>query len=48
MAYYMTKLKKYQISKYVGTDFVKDLIDICNKKDIKDNFFQLDMTEVER
>ncbi len=39
--------KKYQISKYVGTDFVKELIDICNKKkDTKDNFFQLDMTEV--
>ena len=39
--------KKYQISKYVGTDFVKELIDICNKKkDTKDIFFQLDMTEV--
>jgi ubiquinone/menaquinone biosynthesis C-methylase UbiE len=39
--------KEYQVSKYVGTDFVKDLIDICNKKkNPKDNFLQLDMTEV--
>lgn len=39
--------KKFDISKYIGTDFVQDLIKICNeKKTSGDEFFQLDMTEV--
>lgn len=41
--------KKFNISKYVGTDFVQELIDICNKKKWpQDFFFQLDMTEVKK
>ena len=40
--------KRFQIEKYIGTDFVKELIDICNnkKKGDEDSFVQLDMTEV--
>lgn len=41
--------KKFKVSKYVGTDFVQELIDICNKKkNSEDNFYQLDMTEIKK
>ena len=29
---YRKIFKKYKIKKYVGVDFVKELIDLCNKK----------------
>jgi SAM-dependent methyltransferase len=40
--------KKFSLSKYVGTDFVNELVDECDSKKIdgKDTFLQLDMTEV--
>ncbi|NKB33475.1 MAG: methyltransferase domain-containing protein [Pseudomonadales bacterium] len=39
----------FKIEKYVGTDFVEELIAICESKKLneKDQFFQLDMTELQ-
>ena len=39
---------QYQVKGYLGTDFVKELIDICKNKirNKNDEFRQLDMTEV--
>ena len=40
--------KRYSLKRYVGTDFVHELIEECNKKksDSGDSFFQIDMTEI--
>ena len=40
----------FDVEKYVGTDFVSELIQICDAKKIdeKDAFLQLDMTEVNK
>lgn len=40
---------KYKLTRYLGTDFVNDLIDNCIKKKRSDlhDFMQLDMTEVD-
>lgn len=42
--------KKYKIKKYVGLDFVKELIDVCNKKKRRKNdiFLQQDMTDLSK
>jgi ubiquinone/menaquinone biosynthesis C-methylase UbiE len=42
--------KKYNVKNYIGTDFVSELIDECNKKTSNKNhkFQQLDMTEVSK
>ena len=39
------KLKNFD---YLGTDFVKDLVDVCSKKSNsnKHNFIQQDMTDI--
>lgn len=42
--------KKYNIKKYIGIDFVQDLIDECNIKILNQNhkFEQLDMTSISK
>ena len=42
--------KKFNINKYIGTDFVQELIDICNneKSNSKDIFLKYDMTEINK
>ena len=38
---------KFNPKRYLGTDFVQELIEICNKKrGINDDFLKLDMTEI--
>ena len=42
--------KKFNISKYIDTDFVQELIDICNKEksNSKDEFLKYDKTEINK
>lgn len=42
--------ERYQLEKYIGTDFVADLVEDCiqRKRDERDDFFQIDMTDIKR
>jgi 2-polyprenyl-3-methyl-5-hydroxy-6-metoxy-1,4-benzoquinol methylase len=42
--------KKYKIKKYVGVDFVKELIEFCNrkKKNSRDEFIRIDLSKIKK
>ena len=49
MGYCILKLlKKLKSFDYLGTDFVKDLVDVCSKRSNSDkhHFIQQDMTDI--
>jgi len=40
--------KRYKIKKYIGVDFVKELVEFCKKKYYGSKFIQLDITEIKK
>jgi ubiquinone/menaquinone biosynthesis C-methylase UbiE len=40
--------KTYKIKKYIGVDFVKELVEFCKKKNRRTEFIQLDISKIKK
>jgi len=40
--------KKHKIKKYIGVDFVKELVEYCKKKNHESEFIQLDISKIKK
>lgn len=40
--------KKYKIKKYIGTDFVKELVEYCKNKNHESEFIHLDISKIKK